>query len=364
MLPRIAIIYLSYHSEPYLDDLVSALDRLIYPKDRLGLIIVDNPHPEYGSSVRAIEDFVMPYSGNELPVVTLLPQTTNLGFSEGNNVGTRFALEHGFEYVLFHNGDGWLAGNALLPLVAALEADHHIALAQALLILYPETNLINSSGNAFHFLGFGYCNDYREPIGKVKQYPAIMDIPYASGACLLVSTRIIREIGMWDPDFFLYHEDMEWSLRARLAGYRVVMIKDSIFYHRYQFSRSIQKFYWMERNRYGVLLMFFRWRTLVLLLPMALVMEAGLWLFAIRSGWVEERIKLYRYWLNPEHWQLWLGKRWHIQKIRKLRDRDLLLSATPIVIFQEKAMDNPVLKYFGNPLMKAYYWLMMKLIFW
>ena len=52
--PKIAIIYLSFHSEPYMDDVVSALKKITYPKDRLELVIVDNPHPEYGSSFRYI----------------------------------------------------------------------------------------------------------------------------------------------------------------------------------------------------------------------------------------------------------------------------------------------------------------------
>ena len=87
MLPKIAIIYLSFHCEPYLDDVVSALKKVSYPKDRLELVIVDNPHPQSGPSVRAIEEIVMPFSGAELPHVTLLPQKENLGFAGGNNVG-------------------------------------------------------------------------------------------------------------------------------------------------------------------------------------------------------------------------------------------------------------------------------------
>ena len=100
---------------------------------------------------------------------------------------------------------------------------------------------------------------------------------------------------MWDHDFFLYQEDLEYSFRLRAAGYRSVLVKDSIFYHKYQFSRSITKFYWMERNRYGVMLMFFRIPTLILLFPMAFCLELGLWLFAIKGGWVKERVKVYKF---------------------------------------------------------------------
>ena len=47
--PKVAIVYLSYHCEPYLDEVVDSLERLTYPKERLELVVVDNPHPEHGS---------------------------------------------------------------------------------------------------------------------------------------------------------------------------------------------------------------------------------------------------------------------------------------------------------------------------
>lgn len=363
MLPKVAIVYLSFHSEPYLDDVVAALKRLTYPKDRVEFVIVNNPHPEFGLSVRAIEDRVMPLSGTEIPHVTLLPQKKNLGFAGGNNVGVTWAIDHGFDYVYFHNDDGFMDANCLQPLVNVMEADRSIGLAQSLLLLYPETEYINTSGNVFHYLGFGYCNNYRTPL-KDFGGPAVRDIDYASGAGLMVSAATVRAWGMWDDDFFLYHEDLEWSLRLRVAGYRVVMVKDSLFYHKYQFSRSVQKFFWMERNRYAILLMFFRLSTLILLSPMLLVMEVGLWLFAMKHGWVEERVKLYTYWLNPKHWPLWMKKRRYIQSIRKLNDRDILRAASPVIAFQEKSMENPILMKIGNPMMRAYYWFLMKVIFW
>ncbi len=361
--PKVAIIYLSFHCEPYMDDVLMGLKRLTYPKDRVEFVIVDNPHPEHGPSVKFIEETVMPLSGKEIPHVTLLAQDENLGFAGGNNIGIIWALEHGFDYVYFHNNDGFVTGTVLEPLVKAMETDKTIGAAQSLMLLHPETELINSAGNAFHYLGFGFCSDYRAPVNKL-QLPEIKDISYASGAAVLMRADLLKQYGLWDHDFFLYHEDLEYSLRLRMAGYRVVLVRDSVFYHKYQFARSIAKFYWMERNRYGVMLMFFRWPTVLLLLPIALALEAGLWLFAWRGGWFEERIKVYRYWLNIDHWKLWLGKRKRIQSIRKVRDRTLLKNAVAGIYFQDKSVENPVTKYIGNPAMKMYYWLVVKGLIW
>ncbi len=361
--PKIAIVYLSFHCEPYIEDVISSLKKLTYPKESIEFIIVDNPHPTHGPSVRYIEEHVLPLSGKEIPHVTLLAQTENLGFAGGNNAGVVWALEHGYDYVYFHNNDGFMAANCLEPMVNALEADKSVGIAQSLMLLHPETDLVNSTGNSFHYLGFGYCNEYRYKI-KDLQLPEIKEISYASGAAFMISSALIKKYGMWDDDFFLYHEDLEWSFRVRMAGYKSILVRDSVFYHKYQFARSITKFYWMERNRYGVMLMFFRWPTLVLLLPMALGMEIGLLVFAIRGKWLGERMKVYAYWLKASSWKLWLEKRKKTQAIRTVSDRYLLSYAVSGIKHQDASVNNPLVNYIANPVMAVYYWIVVKGLIW
>ncbi|MBI5221720.1 MAG: glycosyltransferase, partial [Candidatus Magasanikbacteria bacterium] len=134
--PKVAIIYLSFHCEPYIDDVVSALKKMTYPKDKVELVVVDNPHPEYGLSMRYLSEHVLPLSDNELPHVTLLPQESNLGFSGGNNAGIQWAIDNNFDYVYFHNNDGFVAANFLEPIVEAMERDKNIGQIQSILMLY------------------------------------------------------------------------------------------------------------------------------------------------------------------------------------------------------------------------------------
>lgn len=362
-LPKVALIYLSFHSEPYIEDVVDALKKLTYPRDRVGFVIVDNPHPTHGPSVPFLEANVMPLSGTEIPHTTLLAQTENLGFAGGNNVGIEWALEHGFDYVYFHNNDGYMAPGCLEPLIEAMEKEKTIGATQSLMALHPETNLVNSAGNAFHYLGFGFCNEYRTPLADLR-LPASKEIAYASGAAIMMRAELLRNYGLWDHDFFLYHEDLEYSFRLFAAGYRIVLIRDSLFYHKYQFSRSISKYFWMERNRYGVLLMFYTFRTLLLILPMMLALELGTWLFAIKGGWWREKAKVYAYWFQASSWKLWLEKRKRINAIRKIQDRDILKIATGVIEFQEANMQNPILKSFGNPIMAGYLAILRAIVRW
>lgn len=115
------------------------------------------------------------------------------------------------------------------------------------------------------------------------------------------------------------------------------------------------------------MLMFFRWKTLLLLLPMALVLEAGLCVFAIKGGWIKKRLEVYKYWITPAHWKLWLGKRKKINTIRKntgKKDKEILQEAVSEILFQDQSMKNPLLIYVGNPIMKAYHTVIKKCIWW
>ncbi|HLD31951.1 MAG TPA: glycosyltransferase family 2 protein [Patescibacteria group bacterium] len=363
--PKIVILYLVWSQEPrqYLTAALAGVQAQTYPREDLELLIVYNSHrPGEESALPFIEEQVRTNAAN-LPHVTILAPETNLGFSGGNNLGMNWAKENGFDYVFLHNADGFLAPGCLENLIQVFVSDSKIGVVQALVHLYPEQELINSAGNSFHFLGFGYCRGYRQPAAGLK-LPVISEISYASGAAVCLRTDLLKEHGLWDEDFFMYHEDLEYSFRLRSLGYRIVLASQAVFYHQYQFSKSISKYYWMERNRYGVMLMFFRWPTLFLLLPLAVVLELGLWLFAARGGWLKEKARVYQYWCRPSSWRLWLGKRKRRQNERRMTDKALLATATGVIAFQEAAMKNPLLTHVGNPLMDAYFRLLKKIIRW
>ncbi len=288
--PRIAIIYLSFHAEPYMERAVEAWSALNYPRESLAVVIVDNTHPTFGSSVSSWEAVLAKY-GTRLPNTVVLPQTENAGFTRGTNVGIVWALAQEFDYIYLHNQDGFMAPNALQPLVAAFVQDPTVGVAQSLILLAYAPTLINSAGNALHFLGFGYCAKLRRPIDEAGKNP--FEIDYASGAGMLLSAEVVKKYGALDDDFFLYHEDLEYSLRVRSVGKRIVCVPGSVFFHDYAFSRNLQKWYYMERNRWAVLLMYFRWRTLLLLVPALLVAEIGILLTAAIFGWLPHKLHAY-----------------------------------------------------------------------
>lgn len=363
-MPKVAIVYLSFYSaETFLPDVVAALKKLTYSKEQVALVIVHNHNPDDPSSERFINDEVVPLSGQNFPRVVFLPQSKNLGFAGGCNVGIKWALDNGYDYVYLHNNDGFAAANFLEPLVNAMQADKSIGAAQSLMLLSPETNLINSAGNAYHYLGVGYCNYFRKPKSSLNT-PKIFETGYCSGAALMLRSDLLRQHGLLDEDYFMYHEDLEYALRMRFLGFSMVVVTESQFFHKYNFGRYNSKFYYIERNRWGLMLTYYKLLTMILIFPVFVFWELGIIFFAAKNGWLSSKLGAYSYWLKSSSWKLWLGKRKATQKNRTQSDQKLLKNAVSRVEFDEKSINTPLLRYVANPILSAYWWLAQKLIFW
>jgi GT2 family glycosyltransferase len=359
-MPRIAIIYLTYHSDEFIGRFIDALAQLSYPKDRLAVYVVDHPHPEFGSSLPALENVLCNHPGAAaLPEIKMFKQLENRGFSGGINVGIHAALQGGAEYVFLHSHDGFLTPHALQKLVQVMEADTTIGVAQALMRSYPETTQINNAGGLFQFLGFGSIStaEVRSPKSEVR------DIGYASGGAVLLRAELLQRYGLWDEDYFLYHEDIEYSLRLRSVGYRIVVVPDAVLYHHYDFGRNPKKWFFMERNRFGLLLSVYKLPTLLVLLPLGLVTEIAVLVFAFQHGWLKEKLAAYRYWLNPTHYPVWLAKRKKFQLQRTVGDKALLQHAVAHVSFAQTDFDSSFMRA-GNTVMSALLRIIKKIVWW
>lgn len=362
---RVVIVYLLWDTEPmqYLEDAISGVKSQTYPNESLEFLVVYNPNiPRNESVIDYIKDMLDTHS-LDLPHTTFLPQEENLGFSGGNNLGMQWAIDNNFDYVFLHNGDGYLGSNCLSLLIEKMGEDKTIGASQAMMLLHPETDKINSAGNALHYLGFGYCNYYRFEKDTVS-LPDVSDIGYISGGAIILRTDLLEVYGLWDEDYFMYHEDTDYSLRLRMQNYRTVLIRDAEFFHKYRFNKSISKYFWMERNRYAILLLYYRIPTLLLLFPIFIAIEIGMWFFALKGGWFEEKVKVYKYWSYKKHWSIWWKKRIQIQRHRKISDRQLLHSATRGIHFQEAQMEHPIVLYVANPIMELYYWIVVRGFIW
>jgi GT2 family glycosyltransferase len=350
MMPKVAIVYLSYNGKRYLDEVLTALRALNYPRESLEFIFVDNASSDGSQEyLRNVSD------------ITFFPNGKNLGFAEGNNIGINHALLHGADYVFLHNNDLKLHSDALSHAVALAQSDPKIGSVQSLMTLWKHPDIVNSTGGMVHFLGFGFVRDNGEKSDEVMKWRSDgEEIAYASGAAVLYRAEVLKNVGVLDPFLFLYHEDLELGWRIRLAGFKNVLSLRSLVFHDYEFKRSIQKFFWMERNRWLVHFSHLNWSTLLILLPFMIIMEVPLLLFAIKGGWIKQKFCVYASLLSPKSWFYVLRKRRESHIIRKVSDAEIVQLFTGKIIHQET--NNPIVTWIGNPILGVAWFLIRKIV--
>lgn len=283
----------------------------------------------------------------------------NLGFTGGNNVAIRAALERGDDYVVLLNQDTVVEPGWLDELVSVAEQDPRVGAAQSLLTLYPDVGTVNSWGNQLHYLGFGFAGGNGQPVGAAPTN--VHDVLYPSGAAVLLRCDALRQVGLLNEDLYMYHEDLALGWMLQLAGWRAVLAPRSVVHHAYRFGKSIQKFYLMERNRWLVTLGYWRWPTVSLLLPMLLVMEVGQLIFSAKHGFLGKRLGLYAELLSSRSWRAIGRIRRNVAKLRKVGDRAILRQTAGAIRYQE--VMSPLLAL-ANPAMEAYRWLILLVVWW
>jgi hypothetical protein len=152
------------------------------------------------------------------PEVEVLALGENRLFAGGVNAGLRRALEAGAASVLLLNNDVVLERQALRHLAAALEADPKRGAVSPKLYFWDPPDRIWFAGGVVT-KGFGLIRHrgVHQKDDAFRDGPRAVD--YVSGAAVLLSRRALETVGLLDPDYVIYVEDVDWSARARKAGF-------------------------------------------------------------------------------------------------------------------------------------------------
>jgi GT2 family glycosyltransferase len=154
---------------------------------------------------------------------------SNLGFSAGCTFGLATAMARGADFVLLLNNDVVVDPDFLAPLLrAAADApDAGLLSPQIMAMEHPDRAWYR--GGTFSLWSGIPVQGYRQRPEDASRPPR--DVDYATGCAMLVRPALIRRIGSFDPRFFAYCEDLDLSLRARRAGFRILFVPGSRVYH-------------------------------------------------------------------------------------------------------------------------------------
>lgn len=288
------------------DDLKICLDSLYAQSMKPYIVVVDNGSTD--GSVALIE--------RDYPEVEIIRHTVNKGYAGGVNPGFRRAIELGMTYTAPFNNDAIADKHWLRHLAQYLDAHPSVGMAASKLMSIDGTHL-DTTGDQYTTWGLPYPRGRGET--DINKYDKYTEILGASGGSSLFRVSMLKEIGLMDEDFFAYYEDVDLSLRAQLAGWKVRFVPESIVYHQISATgRKIKGFFTLQTTKNYPLLLIkdmpatLFWR----ILPRFLLAQT---LFIARAlqrghGWYVIKALALCAWYTPKK----LIERHHIQSARKV----------------------------------------------
>ncbi len=200
------------------DDLADCLDSLLKQTLQADIIVVDN-----GSTDNSLKLLAERY-----PQVEVITHNKNLGFTGGVNAGMKRALEKGVDYIALFNNDAVADKDWLKTLAQFLDQNPKAGIVVSKL-LTRDGERIDSTGEMYTVWGLAYPRGRGEP--SSDRYDNDRWVFGASGGACLYRSKALKQIGLYDKDFFAYYDDVDISFRAQLAGWKVAYEPKSIAYH-------------------------------------------------------------------------------------------------------------------------------------
>jgi GT2 family glycosyltransferase len=235
--PSVVVLVLHWNSLEETLACLRSVEALDYPN--ASTLVVDN-----GSTGGAVACIRAAY-----PDVRLIVNDRNLGYAQGNNVGLDRALKEGPDYILLLNNDVILDVCCLTHLVRAGEYYPDAAFLGPKVYHREDPTRIQSAGARLDWLWRSHQRGLDQV--DVGQFDVGEAVDYVVGAAILIRASLLDRIGMLDPDFFLYREDVDWCLRARRLGYRTRYVPQAQVWHRSHHVREHElprTTYYMTRN--------------------------------------------------------------------------------------------------------------------
>lgn len=219
--PKVSIIILHLKEIPCLVDCIASLNKITY--QNFNIIIAHN-----GPESTALLDALAPISGHVTKVINM---DANIGFTRANNVGIRYALRDGAEYILLLNDDTEVARDFLNKLIDVAESRPDAGMLGPKILFYDQPKKIWFAGARFNpETCMASSFDVDQAVQCENSVPIESD--FITGCALLVKREVIEKIGLLDERIFIYCEDLDWGLRLIKAGLRNLVVPDARIWHK------------------------------------------------------------------------------------------------------------------------------------
>lgn len=273
---KVFIIILNFNGKKDTLDCLETIRELVIKDWELGVIVVDNNSRD--GSVKAIK--------KKFPSVIIIENKRNLGFSEGNNCGLRYALKNDADYCLVLNNDTFVEKNLLIQLIKAAKKEKKNGILSPKIYFAPgfeyHKNRYQKSERGKVIWYAGGLMDWRNILASHRgvdevdkgQYQQTQETEFCTGCCFLIKKEVLEKVGLFDKKYFLYWEDNDLSQRAKKAGFKCLFVPQAIIWHKNAGSSrsgSPLQDYYLTRNRLLFALKFASLRSKIALLKESVI---------------------------------------------------------------------------------------------
>lgn len=282
-LPLISIIIVNYDTPDLTTQCLQSLQQLVHEGFEYNILVVDNGSQKPYKIPKKISDS----KKTKAKEVKLIRTEANIGFTGGNNLGMSHAVKYyNSDYFLLLNSDTTVDPEFLQKLFLCIQGERR-GLATSKIYFekgcefYPESYNKEELGRIIWFAGgtidWPNLMAFHRGVDEVDygQFDHLTKTDFATGCCMLIKREVIEKIGILDKRYFLYLEDVDFSVRAVEKGYGIVFCPESVVYHKNAGSTggsgSPIHFYYQTRNRL---------------------------LFFLKHGRLRSKITAFRFWLR------------------------------------------------------------------
>lgn len=214
-------------------DCLDSLSRAKCGNFELNIVVVDNGSTD--ESVKKIQNCNSKFK--------VIENKTNTGFCEGNNVGIKYALNNGADYICLLNNDTRVDPDFLIELVKTAESDEKIGIVGGKIYFekgyefHKERYSESEKGKVIWYAGglIDWQNVYttHRGIDEVDngQYETNIETEYVNGCLALIKREVFDKIGFFDKRYFLYFEDADLSIRIKRGEYKQMFCPKSTIWH-------------------------------------------------------------------------------------------------------------------------------------
>lgn len=204
---KIFSIVVTYNGMKWYDRCFDSLQQSEVPVE---IVVIDN----------ASSDGTVNYIKQQYPVIHLIESNENLGFAKANNIGMRYALDNGADFVFLLNQDAWLNQTNTIAILMEQSKLHPEFGILSPLQLYGSANRIEKEVISYFARNANTNQDFVSD-AYFNRMKDIYDVPYACAVCWLIPVETIKSIGGFDPIFYHYGEDDNYIQRVKYFGCKI-----------------------------------------------------------------------------------------------------------------------------------------------